>query len=443
MVNPCIFRASIMLEKFNLRSDFFKSVVLLTSGTVLAQAISFLASPVLTRLFTPEESGELGFFLRIVAFISSVATARYELAIPLPKTNSHAFQLFRLSLKIAKVTLISTLIGGVVYWAIDGFDTKLGLYIVAIVIGSYGVIFKNLGSNWAIRTKAFRRISVSNVLGAVGLNGFKIGAGLMGYGVPGLILATVIGFFVSAILFFVDFLNIKGLSENQKNKMKQYALAKEHIEFPKVNLPHVLIDNGRELLLAIFFVEFFNEFVFGSYDHSFRTLKLPLVVVGTAMGQAFYQRCSELYNLKEPLLPFLKRTTRLLALLSILPFGIIFLFGEPIFAFVFSEEWRFAGKISEVLTPWLLINFIASPISTLPLVIKKQGMFFWLGLGNTAIQLLGFGLLPLIIGTSEEESLQVFRLISWSMSVYLLAIVFLKLELARRFDLKYANKSGL
>ena len=423
-----------MLEKFNLKSDFLKSVVLLTSGTVIAQAISFLASPILLRLFNPEEMGELGFFLRIVAFISSIATARYELAIPLPKSNHHAFQLFRLSLKIAKTTLIATTIAGLVYWGIDGFESQLGLYIMAIVIGSYAVIFKNLGSNWAVRLKAFRRISLSNVYGALGMNGFKIGAGLAGFGVPGLILATLIGLFISAILFFVDFFKIKGLSENRKSRLKQIALAREHIEFPKVNLPHVLIDNGRELILAIFFIEFFDESVFGSYDHSFRTLKLPLVIVGTAMGQAFYQRCSELFNLREPLFPFLKRTTGILALLSIVPFGVIFFFGEPIFAFVFSEEWRFAGKISELLAPWLLVNFIASPISTIPLVIKKQTLFFWLAMGSTAIQLLGFGLLPLIYGRTEADSLIVFKVISLAMAVYLSLVIFIKFRLVEKSD---------
>ncbi len=423
-----------MLGKFNLKSDFLKSVVLLTSGTVIAQAISLLASPIILRMFNAEEMGELGFFLRIITFISSIATARYDMAIPLPKRDNHAFQLFRLSLSISKAVLLASLLGGLIYWAIGGFESRIALYIVAILVGTYGLIFRSLGSNWAIRSKAFRRISLSKVFGAIGMNGFKIAAGLLGTSVVGLFVSTILGIFVSVGLFMLDFLKIKQYSENKKNKLKQYALAKEHSTFPKVNLPHVLVDNGRDLLIAIFFIEFFSESVFGSYDLSFRTLGIPLALVGSSIGQIFFQRCTEMYNSKLPVFPLLKKTTLLLAALSIVPFGIIFLFGEELFAFVFSEEWRFAGKIAEILSPWLMVNFVSSPISSIPLVIRKQALFFWLGMGSSALQILGFGLLPALMPNTDDDVILIFKIVSFSMALYLFFIIIIKLKLSASSD---------
>ena len=43
-------------------SDFLKSLAILMTGTIIAQAIGYLLAPVITRLFTPEEMGEFGIF---------------------------------------------------------------------------------------------------------------------------------------------------------------------------------------------------------------------------------------------------------------------------------------------------------------------------------------------------------------------------------------------
>ena len=58
-------------------SDFLKSLAILMTGTIIAQAIGYLLAPIITRLFTPEEMGEFGIFQRLTTFIATVATARY------------------------------------------------------------------------------------------------------------------------------------------------------------------------------------------------------------------------------------------------------------------------------------------------------------------------------------------------------------------------------
>jgi len=53
-------------------------------------------------------------------------------------------------------------------------------------------------------------------------------------------------------------------------------------------------------------------------------------------------------------------------------FTLIFILSPRVFAFVFGEEWRYAGELAQILTPWLFLNFIASPISPLPLITNNQ-----------------------------------------------------------------------
>lgn len=422
-----------MLKRVNLKSELVKSVVLLTSGTVLAQIIAIALQPVITRLYSPEEIGELGIFLRWATFISSVATARYEMAIPLPKNKAHGFQIFRVALRISTYTILSVLVCGLLYALLDGLNADLTFFIIALAAASFGIVFRIIGTNWAIANRGFKRITNSKITEALGMNGFRIIAGLMNFGVPGLIIATILGIFSSAIVFILDFLKVKKRVGHDNNKKKQYILSKEYSEFPKVNLPHVLIDTGRDLLLALFMKEFLDVFTFGSFEQSYKMMKLPLAIIGTSIGQVFFQRCSESYSNGEAIFPLLKKTTLILAGLSIIPFATVWFFGEEMFAFVLGAEWRFSGEISEVLVPWLMINFITSPISTIPLVIKKQKVFFWLGLVGSIVQLVVFGLLP-YLDIFPLNKLNYFSVAGVAMALFLLFSLWVKLYLVKQSD---------
>jgi hypothetical protein len=70
--------------------QFRRSVAVLASGTAISQAIPIAAMPVLTRLYTPEEFGTVVLYLALASLLGVVATARYELAIPLPHDDIEA-----------------------------------------------------------------------------------------------------------------------------------------------------------------------------------------------------------------------------------------------------------------------------------------------------------------------------------------------------------------
>ena len=86
-----------MIKK-HFSSDFIKSVITLVTGTGIAQGIAFLAAPVLSRYYEPEDFTVFALFSATAAILSVVATARYELAIPLPKEDKDAKSLLRCNL---------------------------------------------------------------------------------------------------------------------------------------------------------------------------------------------------------------------------------------------------------------------------------------------------------------------------------------------------------
>ena len=425
-----------MLKGLNIKSEFIRSVMVLTSGTVIAQVISYAVTPLITRLFTPEDFGEIGVFMRVVAFLTALGTARYEMTLPLPKSDHHAFQLFRLSLKISFYTVFASLFFGLLYWVFTGLENYTLVFVLFVAIATFFMIFKNIGTNWAIRTKAFKLISYSSVLTSVTSNGLKLITGFLGFGVIGLIMSTVIGTIAGVSFYLIDYFKSKNSPAFSKSRAKMYVLSQKYKEFPKVNLPHTLIDSARELLIAFFLTYYLSTSLFGSYDLSFKMLKIPLLLIGTSIGQVLYQRASEKFARNENIYPLLKRTVGSLFLISIIPFGIVYFWGEPLFVFVFGPEWKLAGQIASVISPWLMFNFIASSISMIPTVINKLRWFFWIGLITTVVQLLFFGLYPQIVSSFDLSPIQFFSITSWVMTVIFAIVILWELALVKRIAFK-------
>ena len=67
------------------------------TGTVAAQAISALLSPVLTRLFTPTDFGHLSVYNSVLTLFVTVASLGYEMALPICVAESDCANLLALS----------------------------------------------------------------------------------------------------------------------------------------------------------------------------------------------------------------------------------------------------------------------------------------------------------------------------------------------------------
>jgi O-antigen/teichoic acid export membrane protein len=188
-----------------------------------------------------------------------------------------------------------------------------------------------------------------------------------------------------------------------------------------VNLPHAIIDITREILIVFFILLYYDKTTLGSYDFSFKILKLPLTVLGSAIGQVYFQKIANKKNNGESLFGITLETIRNLFLFSIIPFGVLFFIGDDLFAFVFGENWRKAGEYSQIMAPWLMLNLIVSPISQLPIVVGKLKMFFWIGLSGSLL-LIGFLSSPYFM--KNLSFIQLLYCINWSQFIFLALVSF-------------------
>ena len=87
-----------MINKLKPKSEFSRNVLTLMTGTTIAQAIPIAISPILTRIYTPEEFGIFALYMAFISIGAAIVTGKYEMAILLPKRNEYAKYLVVISI---------------------------------------------------------------------------------------------------------------------------------------------------------------------------------------------------------------------------------------------------------------------------------------------------------------------------------------------------------
>jgi O-antigen/teichoic acid export membrane protein len=421
-------------KQFN--TEYFTSLSVLLSGTVIAQIIGYALAPLLTRLYSTAEMGELALYMRITGFIAAIATLRYEAALPIPKYDGHSYLLYRISLLLSFVVLgISSLIliSLIVTDITPGFSWY---YLILIILGSAAIVVINIGTNWSIRTGSFSLISRQKISNSLFSNFLKWGFAYLSWGYFGLILATFIGYFISCFEFVFNYRGLKKKFSKLKSRKKTWVLLKDHREFPLLNLPHILVDHGRDMLIATLILAYFSESVYGSFSHSYAMLRIPSMLIGVSLSQVFYNQAIKLYNENQHMLPLMKKTISMLLIISIVPFTILYLYGEPIFVWIFGANWAEAGSYSETMSFWLMVSFIVSPISALPMILKKQKIALIFGIISALIQVLPLFIIPEIYGRTNETFVLTLQLISYSQALWFLLVLMIYFIFVYSHDLK-------
>ena len=234
---------------------------------------------------------------------------------------------------------------------------------------------------------------------------------------------------LSNIPFFKSFLQTYSRLKFYRYKRNKYIILKEYIGFPKVNLPHVLMDLTKDLFIAFYLIFLFDKEILGLYDFSYRMLRLPIILLGVSISQVLFKKSVDLINEKKSIYPIVRKTILMLFLLSIVPFGILFLYGSDIFGFIFGENWREAGRFSEIMSPWLMMNFIVSPVSQIPTVLNKQKTFFILSFISTLLLVCVFLLNQLIPNVNFIYTL---KILSISQFFCLIFVLFWILRISKK-----------
>lgn len=411
-------------------SDLGRNILTLLKGSVLAQSLPILCMPLLTRLYSPDDFGVFALYSSLILSLAAIVGLRYEYGILLPKSDTIAWRLLVLS---AKITLTISILAGIIFFL---FSIQIGnllknpaltpwlalLGINLLIIGITQLI-----TFWFNRTKQYGLMANQRVIQSISSNGAQIALGLgFHFGVSGLILGNLLGQLITLIYSLRKAFADKYLNTKKLLKIEQKLLV--HFKnLPLYNAPTALIDalrlNGINVLLSAFF----TVSSLGQFALAWRLLQSPISLINGALSQVYYQHFTQLPYEERHF--FLCKCIKKSFIIGILPFTLLYLNSEWLFVILFGIEWEQAGQICSILVPWLFLNFITSPISSIYVVLKQEKTLL--------VFSIFYMLIPLsIIYFIHQNLIETLIYISSAMSLLLFLFIIIALAITK----KYAKK---
>lgn len=352
-----------------------KKALILFSGTIISQLIPFLLSPVLTRIYNPDDFGLFGLYFSVTQIFSVFIAARYEMAIILPKEHKDGVNLLALSCLITSA--ISFLAFIPVFFFRNEIEILLNnkfssswIYLIPFSVFLTGITQAFI--NWFNRKEQYTAISISRVSRSGVTAGASVAWAFLPFKYAGLIIGDIIGQLIGLLYILVKFFHADKFLLKTVTNENMFSQAKRYSQFPKYNVASGLFEKIAGHLPVFFLTAFFGPIVAGFFTLSQRVISAPSAIVARAIGDVFRVEANAEFLETGGAKRIFNNTFKKLFFLSIVPFSILFFFAPSLFEFVFGNEWVKAGEYAQLMTVMFFLQFVTSPLSSMFLVAEKQ-----------------------------------------------------------------------
>ncbi|WP_315247083.1 oligosaccharide flippase family protein [Pseudomonas fragi] len=361
------------------QSKFARNVAVVATGTAGAQAIAMAFSPAITRIYGPETFGAMGTFIAIFEMVSPLAALSYPLAMVLPKQDSDAIGLAKISLWIALLTSLITALVLILFKTpiVEAFNLHaIEPYLLILPVTMFFSVLMTISSQWTIRKRLFNLKAKSAILQAFIIGLMKAGLGLLNPSAVILIGTTSFGYLLQAILIGVGVREKN--KEDKPSKLSNYeatGLLKQYKDFAYYRTPQIFLNSVGQSLPILMLANLFTPAAVGFYVLARTVLFVPSNLIGTSVAEVFYPKFVETIRNGESGKKLLVKACATLAAIGSLPYLVLIAFGPWLFALIFGADWKEAGEYSRWMSIWLFVVLVTRPIIAAIPALSLQGLF--------------------------------------------------------------------
>lgn len=419
-------RKSDRLKTYLRGNAFLRNVLTLMSGTALAQIVVLALTPVLTRFYTTTEWGLLGTFASVVAIIVAIATLKYDMAVMLPESDEAAKSLTRVARWVsftfcAGATVVIIFLAP---WIAEMINAPaIAPWLVLAGVSAFTLTEISILGYWLNRKSKYKAIATNRVLQSGTTAASQLALGFVKpLGVGGLIIGTIIGQIISVFALRKKTTELRDGAKPPTNE--HIRLMRRYRNMPLFNAPTALIDavrmNGINLLIAAVSMS-----AFGQFSVAWRLVEVPAALISAALAQVFFQHFSVVA--RGDMLKSVVSSIKKSALFGVLPFALVWVLSPWLFPIVLGAAWVDAGYYAQALVPWLFMNLITSPISTIFVVTERQYISLIFSILYMAVP---FAVILLL----RDSLMTAVFVMGGTMAAMLCLYVVVALAVARRFD---------
>lgn len=384
--------------------NLLKNGLSLSSGALLASILSFLLSPILTRIYSPENFG-LGESVNVyAALLSVIFTMRLDTAFVVASDQNEKNQLFTTILFSNLIFSVIAFVCFLLFSPNEFIYYYLAIPVLAIITSVYesGIWILNSHNKYSLMAKYKVLLILSIVL-------FKIAFGHIYDGVWSILIATFIAKILVTSSLFFKLVTVKMISVNFEISVIRGIIAK-YSNIIKNVLPVSVLGLGRESLLNVLILSFWGSSYVGLYILGVKLLSLPVNILGNSISNVIYQQASEFKKEKKGLNKIYVKFSNI----CIFVLG-LFIFGNIICPYIipilFGKNWSNVSSIILSLSPLYFSQFIFATIEKLAIIEGIEKKILGISIVSEVLSLFGL-LICFKLNMSIYSSLLIFAILN-------------------------------
>ncbi|MCP3739691.1 lipopolysaccharide biosynthesis protein [Rossellomorea sp. BNER] len=366
-----------------MNNKFVSKAATLIKGTFLGQLIVLLTSPLITRMYSAEEFGNLAVYTSLLSITVVNASLKMETSILLPNSRKESLQLLVLCIKILILNTIILLLLILVFnnWIRISLVNIDKIYLYLLPISFLGLGLNQILTNLALKYDDYRVISRTKINQNFWMVFTQLSLGFKKTTNYGLLIGDVLGK-ISGNISLIKSIYINTKSDNF-NKLNIFSvkndslLVKKYRHYPMYaslsNLFNNISMQSPPLIIAITF----NSTTAGLFSLCIKVIEAPISMICKSLGQVLSRDMSSDFKNTKKNTTLLVSVVKKLAIIGFLVSFFLAFFGPITFKLIFGSGWEVAGSYARILSIMFFFEIIGSPLLPILDVYQKQKVFLY------------------------------------------------------------------
>lgn len=361
-----------MTAKINKKplSFFYKNVLIMFKGTIIAQIIAAVSSVFIAKLYGSEAFGFLGVYIGISSIVSVLNSLQLNNCIIISKEKLISNNWFNfLFLLIPMITFISGIILFPIYFL--AFNENFNHIILILgLIASIFLSYNKTHEYLLTKNKKFTPISFGKIIVVV-INVFFQLIFYLEFKNYGLIYSSFIA--IITITLYFSLKNKKTFNViNLKLIKKSFNENKSIVTFL---LPSRFINSLAIQSIPLLIFAFFSPKEAGVYFFSQKILTMPLFLISSSISSVYFEKATNLLqSSKEKLFSFTKRIIINNMIIMLVFIILINTIGIYLLELVLNKSWENLRLYTLILSFLVFSKSSFSPISNIMVVLNKNNI---------------------------------------------------------------------
>ena len=326
----------------------YQSIGLITLSLLAGAIITFIALPVLTRLYSVTDFGAYGIALAIVSVLSTVANLRLDQALLVADEQDKKSLIFEGAVFSTVIAVISGIVISFILNVEMAFAVATGVLANTLIQSLYNYQFSAHKEYFCAGLNVFRsaivvvvQLSLPLVMQISLVNSYNLSSIIM----------------IVAVLIY--------LLKNQLYQVSWQAF-RNYKDFIYANTPHALLNSFSHNLPYYVVSHFVGVQAMGFYAIVERTLRVPINLISQTLRQFFIRKFKDADSSQNAL-----KASVLLSLVSLPLFALVFVLPESLYLWVFGSEWVGISAYFQILALGYWAIF-CNPPSSAYLIAKRN-----------------------------------------------------------------------